>query len=353
MDALLARYPQLARVIAHVDLRVQETPVEWWRIGSATLMAKRDDLSSESLGGNKVRALELLLAGLTPDQTLLTVGATGSTHALAVAQFGARLGTTTEVISWPQEPHAIATATLSRLISMARVTRARSVVEAYLRALSRRVRGQQRVRWIPAGGSIPLGALGHVSAALELAAQLERRQMPVPDTLVVPLGSGGTAAGLLVGLTIAGLPTRVVGVQVAPALVANHGRVSRLARRTHALLARHLETDLPPLDVARLIVERGAYGGAYARETIAARAASAELLENGGPVLDGTYSAKAFAVALDRARRSPDERVLFWLTFDGRWLHRSTDQSANLLVVERRPSSVDDRLTNQLDILHP
>ena len=42
-------------------------------------------------------------------------------------------------------------------------------------------------------------------------------------------------------------------------------------------------------------------------------------------MLDPTYSAKSFAVALERARRAPDERVLFWLTFDGRWLVRGND----------------------------
>jgi hypothetical protein len=37
-------------------------------------------------------------------------------------------------------------------------------------------------------------------------------------------------------------------------------------------------------------------------------------------MLEPTYSAKAFAVAVHRAQRLPRERVIFWLTFDGRWL---------------------------------
>ena len=43
----------------------------------------------------------------------------------------------------------------------------------------------------------------------------------------------------------------------------------------------------------------------------------------GGPSLEGTYSAKALAAALAHARTMPDERMLFWLTFDGRWLANS------------------------------
>jgi D-cysteine desulfhydrase len=319
--ALLARHPGLGGVIRRIELGIGETPLERWLIDDVSLLIKRDDLTSSILGGNKVRVLELLLADVTPGSTLLTVGATGSTHALAVAEFGRGLGAATEVITWPQETHAVARATAERLEASAHVTPATSVADAYLRAFARRMRRRGRLHWIPAGGSVPRGALGQVSAALELAAQLERGGLAAPDTLVVPLGSGGTAAGLLVGLALAGLPTRVLGVQVVPRIVANHARVASLARRTHALLSRLLRTPLPPLDVTTLSIERGAYGGAYGRETTAATAAAERLRLAGGPRLDATYSAKAFAVALERARRSPDERVLFWLTFDGRWLH--------------------------------
>lgn len=317
MRALLARYPGLA-ALAHVDLGVRETPLDRWRVGDVSLLIKRDDLSAPAVGGNKVRALELLLAGVPAGRTLLTAGATGSTHALAVAHHGARLGLATEVVTWPQEGHPVAAATSRRMAELARVTAAASPAGAYLRVLARRLRGG--VHWIPAGGSVPLGALGHVSAALELAGQLERLGEAPPRALVVPLGSGGTAAGLLVGLALAGLETRVIGVQVVPRIVASHARVARLARRTMALVARHAGRALPPLHADRLLVHRDAYGGAYGRDTPPAREAAELLAACGGPRLEPTYSAKAFAVALERARRSPDEPVLFWLTFDGRWL---------------------------------
>jgi D-cysteine desulfhydrase len=326
MRALFARYPRLAESLARADLDVRETPVEWWRVNGVVLLAKRDDLSAPSLGGNKVRALELLLAARRPGRTLLTVGATGSTHALAVAAHGARLGVETQVITWPQETHAVADATARRLHALARVTPARSVVDAYVRAAARRLRGG--VHWVPAGGSVPLGAIGHVSAALELAAQIKAARLPVPDVIVAPLGSGGTVAGLLVGLALAELRTRVVGVRVVPRMVANRMRVLRLARRTHALLAKLAGEPLLPIDGRRLTIEEEAYGGAYGRETMAGRRAADALRDAGGPRLDATYSAKTFGVALDLARRLSDERVLFWLTFDGRWLARGNVPAA-------------------------
>jgi len=321
--ALLARFPRLADSLPRAALQLRETPVEEWRVGGVTLLIKRDDLDTPLLGGNKARALELLLARVDPRRAVLTVGATGSTHALAVARHGAALGLRTQVITWPQETHVIADATAVRMRQLADVTPARSVAGAFLRAAWRRA--VRRPHWIPAGGSTPLGALGHVDAALELVDQLARDERGLPDRIVLPLGSGGTTAGLLVGLAVAGARTQVVGVRVVPRLVGNRGHVLRLARRTRALLASLGGEPLPPLDPSRLVIEHGAYGSAYGRETAAAQRAAELLRAAGGPPLDGTYSAKAFAVALAHAQRAPDEGVIFWLTFDGRWLASPSD----------------------------
>ena len=183
--ALLARFPRLAADLRHTDLQVAETPVERWTVDGATLLVKRDDLSAPALGGNKVRPLELLLAGLGVEHTLLTVGPAGSTHALAVAEYGVRIGAASEVITWPQPMHDVARATRTRMESLAMVTSAGSVPEAYLRAGARRFR--RNVVWIPAGGSSPLGAVAHISAALELIEQLARDDRPVPDAIVVEI----------------------------------------------------------------------------------------------------------------------------------------------------------------------
>lgn len=325
MRALLARFPRLATSLPRAELHLRETPVESWRVGDASLLIKRDDLDAPTLGGNKARALELLLAGADATLPLLTVGATGSTHALSVARHGASLGLRTQVITWPQETHEVADATAARMRELADVTPTRFVLTAFVRALWRRT--MRRVHWIPAGGSTPLGALGHVDAALELAEQLTREGRTMPDSIVLPLGSGGTTAGLLVGLSLLGARTRVIGVRVVPKVVANRRHVLRLARRTRALLETRSGERLPPLDEELLVVEHGAFGGAYGRETNDATRAAEQLRAAGGPPLEGTYSAKAFAVALARARRAPDERVLFWLTFDGRWLASSNDST--------------------------
>jgi D-cysteine desulfhydrase len=191
------------------------------------------------------------------------------------------------------------------------------VADAYLRALLLRLRG---ARWIPAGGSTPLGVLGHVNAALELVDQISRGDMPVPDRIVVPLGSGGTAAGLALGMTIAGLDVEIVGARVVPRVVANRGRVLRLARATARLIERLTGTKVPRPASKRVRVVHDVYGGAYGREHPLGREAAARCRAETGTSLDATYSAKAMATALAIAGGKQAGETLFWLTFDGRLL---------------------------------
>jgi D-cysteine desulfhydrase len=105
-----------------------------------------------------------------------------------------------------------------------------------------------------------------------------------------------------------------------PRVVANRRRVLALARRTATLFGDRAGVSPPRIDAARFVIEDAQYGGAYARETRASRHSAALVLTRDGPTLEGTYSAKALAAALAHARAAPDEHVLYWLTFDGRWL---------------------------------
>ena len=286
---------------------------------------------TEPLGGNKVRALEFLLGEVRAGDEVITVGGTGSTHALATAVYAGMLGARTRVYRWPQVMNDSARGVDELLRARATVIDSSWVVPAYAkvamrRLLSRRARrpraGQSRagssMTWIPAGGTTPLGILGHVDAALELAGQVEAGALPPPARVVLPLGSGGTAAGLLLGFAIAGLQTEVVAVQVVPRVLANAGRVRRLAERTRRHIARVTGESISGVRLGPLRVDRGQYGGAYGREVASARHAALRFRDaHGGAMLDATYSAKAGAAALAIGDAGP---TVFWNTFDSRLL---------------------------------
>ncbi len=289
------------------------TPVERADALAPSLWIKRDDLTSDVYGGNKVRPLEFLLGGIGPGDRVVTAGARGSTHALATAIHATRLGARVTVLHWPQEMNPVAAGVRERTrIAAHQLRDVRTVPGAYVRGLLERLRG---ARWIAPGGSVPLGTLGYVNAALELAEQVAAGLMPVPDRIVLPLGSGGTTAGLLLGLEIAGLPTRLVAARVVPRVVGNRGHVLRLAWQTSRLLERLAATRVPRPRLSRLEVVQDFYGGAYGRATTEASAAADRYHAWSGRNVDPTYSAKALAAALALRDAGP---TLFWLTYDER-----------------------------------
>lgn len=314
---LVRLFPSLAR-IPRVALGRFPTPVVAVGAVAPSLWIKRDDLCADPVGGNKVRALEFLLGGVARGDTVVTVGSAGSTHALAVAAYGTQLGARVLVGRWKQEMNPAALVVAERLARTAAEAPVYTTpIGAYAWAWRERLRG---AHWIPAGGSSPLGVLGHVNAGLELAEQIDSGVMDDPTHVVVPLGTGGTAAGLALAFAIARKNIVVVGVRVVPWIVGRASRVHRLADRTARLIERTAHGAVPRVQARSIVVAHDRYGGAYGRETDAGRRAAARLRAASSIALDATYSAKAFSLALALAEREP---TLFWLTFDSRMLNTS------------------------------
>lgn len=324
---LVDRFPALARV-PRLALGAYPTPVERIDLpGSRSpLWLKRDACNAarltgdECAGGNKLRALEFLLAPVRAGDTVIALGGAGSTHVLATVALGRRCGARTLIIRWPHEMNPVARRVAARAAAMADEVRIVRTAPGALLAARRAARAPG-VHRVPAGGTSALGMLGAVNAALELAAQIAAGALPTPARIVLPLGTGGTAAGLATGLAIAGLDIRVVAVRVTPRIIANRWRLRHLARRCARLIER--TTGARPLMAGHggLDIVHGWYGGAYGRPLAAAQSARAALEAATGLMLDDTYGAKAFAAAAAIVA-APETRgpTLFWQTFDPRTL---------------------------------
>jgi D-cysteine desulfhydrase len=186
-----------------------------------------------------------------------------------------------------------------------------------LRALAGATARGERPFLVATGGSSPRGQLGFVSAALELAEQVRAGALPEPAEIYVAVGTGGTLAGLVAGLALAGLRSRVVGVLVTDILPPTPAKLARMARASLRELRRALPGVPQPAvgerDFDFVRSQRGAgYGAATpaAREAVAAAAAS-------GLRLETTYTGKCLAAVIERARegrlRGP---ALFWNSFN-------------------------------------
>lgn len=292
------------------------------------LWVKRDDLTSDLYGGNKVRKLERLLghARARHAHRIVTVGAAGSHHVLATAIWAREQGMELEAVLVPQVKTAHVLENLrADLGAGVRLLPASTYARAALRIFGRICAGSF---YIPIGGSNLLGTLAYVDAARELAAQVRAGDLPEPDVVVVALGSGGTAAGLAAGCALEAMRTRVVAVTVSdPAWWIAH-RVRSLAESAVSYEARRLRRRVPEL---RLVVDSGYLGSGYGHET----EAGARALSNGAELglrLDGTYTAKAFAAFLDRADKGDGPNLLYWHTLSSapmdRWLAEAPAESA-------------------------
>lgn len=290
--------------------------------GLGDVWVKREDQSSPVYGGNKVRTLETLLAAAQDrgQRRVLCLGSYGSNHAVATVLHGRRLGLVTEALLFPQPPTPTAADNLRVTLSLAdRVTALRTIAAFPWRAW-RAGRGKD-CAVIPPGGAVPLGALGHAGAALELAAQIRAGLLPSPAHIVLAVGSTCTTAGLLAGLVLArhlglwpGDLPRVHAVPVTPWPVTARFRITRLARRTLDALAHRGGPRLDLRQAAALLTLRHGYlGWGYGRPTRAGLAATARFAQLDGPPLDTTYANKSGAALLD-ARRPLDGPVLFWAT---------------------------------------
>ena len=284
---------------------LEAAPALAGRAGVDELWLKREDRA----GGSKVRALEFLLAGATPATVCVTIGGSGSSHCLATATQAARLGARTVLAQFPQPPSEMADRTAAACRARAAAVVCADSVVGFPLALWRAWRLAGRLgtrRWIPGGGATPRGVIGHFLAGLELAGQLPAS--PPPDAIVAPLGSSGTVAGLALAVRALGWETRVIGVRVAPRVVANRRRAMALARGARRILAAVIPLDDP---APPFVLDD--YGSGYGRPTAAGESARRD--SGGyGLVLDSTYGAKTFA-ALPEIGSRGFRRVVFWHTF--------------------------------------
>jgi D-cysteine desulfhydrase len=323
--ALFESYPALEkrlpwRVLGELPTAVESAAALGQAIGIERLYLKRDDRAGNVYGGGKLRKLEPFLgdAARKRSKTLITTGGVASNQALATALYGKQQGFSVTLLLLSQAPSAEAREHLLAEHALGARLELLGAVGDENAALERRARRDPESYVIPAGGTTPLGDTGFVNAGFELAAQVKAGVLPEPDFVYLPLGTGGSAAGLAVGLSVAGLRTRVVAVRVATERYGTHAKLMSEAKRVSDYL-HGLDATFPDraLEPDRIRVENGFVGRGYAVPSAEGGRAQ-KLAEKHGIVLDATYSAKTLAALMANAEGIRKNVVVFWLTYDAR-----------------------------------
>ncbi|NUP10645.1 MAG: pyridoxal-phosphate dependent enzyme [Polyangiaceae bacterium] len=300
-------------------------------IGVGELWLKRDDLSSRVFGGGKVRKLERLFgdARALGRTHVVTFGAVGSNHAAATAAFGVRNGFSVTVHLAGQPKGPVVRRNLALCIaSGARIEASSGLADTFAKAVRDAGSGPEADRpyVIAPGGTCHVGNVGMVDAAFELAEQIQLGLAPAPDDIVVAMGTMGSTAGLAFGLAAAGIRARIIAVRCSSEASSSKAALRKLEDG----FEHYLESiGAKVTSRAEVDVESRYLGRGYGRPTREGERAIALAKEHAGIELESTYTAKALAALMGRARDLEKRRVLFWasqpapLAFDPGAVERS------------------------------
>ena len=264
---------------------------------------KRDDLCGVALGGNKVRKLEYLLhdAKAKGYDLVMTTGQAQSNHAMLTAACAMRMGLDCILVL---KKRGVTKRKGNQILNHLMGVEVRYVdTDSYedIYAEMDRIGAQMRrkVYKIPCGGSNALGTLGYIDCMKEVA------DSGIPfNHMVCACGSGGTAAGCVLGAKLHLPETKVMCAMVDndPFEVI----VPQLMREAAALL--EISVDIPEPNLTAM------WGPGYSIPSAEGNEAIELMMRLEGIVLDPCYTGKAFAGLVRRAREGfyrPNDNVLF------------------------------------------
>lgn len=325
---------------------------------------KREDLSNLLYGGNKVRTLEHLIGcaaseyrRIQPDKSkkgkLLALGGPGSNQAVAVSTYTRFVADDLEPGCLYLMPEASNVENCMNLLSTVSASYLQmklvypvwtSIYESLMTLVTVILSRKSDTFICSPGGANPSGALGHVGAAFELAAQVREGLLPSPVHIILPHGSGCTVSGLLVGILIAkkrGLGfERMKSLRSIPIHPGMAAMNNMLARKAVTKLVTHLCDQLFQLGqidvrseaqeaLTTLWKPMSGYAGDYGAASPKSREASIYFQKNtnittsdGQTIapsiwLDETFSGKAMTHLLESVESNDipaDEPIVFWTT---------------------------------------
>jgi L-cysteate sulfo-lyase len=312
----LTRFPRVR--LAHLPTPLEHLPRLSEHLAGPQIYVKRDDCTGLATGGNKTRKLEYLVADAIEHgaDTLITLGAVQSNHARQTAAAAARFGLGCELLFERRIDHPAHDYLHSGNVLLDRIFGANihdfdrgTDMDAAAEAVADEMRAHGKTPYvIPGGGSNPIGALGYVGCALELAEQADVADIEIGHVIHAS-GSAGTQAGLAVGLALADLDASLIGISVSASREQLEDKVWALTQPTAELVGR-------PDCVARddIVADDGYVGEGYGIPTDAMNEAVLLLARLEGLLVDPVYTGKALAGLIDLVRRGsfdPGDQIVF------------------------------------------
>jgi D-cysteine desulfhydrase len=292
------------------------TPLQKVKFDNCDFYVKRDDLTGMELSGNKVRKLEYLLSDAKRKKAdyVFTVGGEQSNHCRATAIAASSLGIKTKLFLWGKEnKFAEGNQFFYNLTDAEKVylnkKEYQNVEAIALKEKEKFEKKGKRVCWIPEGGSNSLGIMGYVNFVDELLQQTDPKKF---QGILSAAGTGGTAAGMLIGLAMHGLSKKVFAVNVLyPAEVL---RDKIIAVAESAIEKFKLKIKI---DYDNLVILDGYNGGGYKNVWKESVDLSKRFFRETTILTDQVYTGKAFYAYHDNFIRNKKTNKIIFLHTGG------------------------------------
>ncbi len=292
------------------DLGIWPTPLQKLdrlgeQVNHENLYIKRDDLTGLGQGGNKTRSLEFLIGDALENgvDTVLTAGGLQSNLCSLTAAACCKTGLNCVLVHNDDRPQKLKGNMLLNYIFGAdsvfigkvdEQRRARKMEE-----LARKIKKQGRTPYIiHNGASTPLGAMGYVSAALELCEQIKSHNLDIKHVAMVG-AMGGTASGFVLGAALLGCPfhVHVISVEYSEPILSR--LLDELITGASEIIER-TEGIRPKISYKDVMTVYDDYlGEGYAKVTERSRRTLFQAARMEGILLEDVYTSKCLGGFLD------------------------------------------------------
>jgi len=275
------------------------------------LYVKRDDLTESVASGNKIRKLEYLLydARRKGCDTLITCGGVQSNHCRATVAVAVRMGFACHLILRGEKPDVpngnyLIDRILGATVDFYTREEFQRLSEIERETVARLEKEGRRPYLIPMGGSNATGSLGYIRMAGEL-----KNAGETFDAIYCALGSGGTYAGMMIGLKHYELSGGLHGIAVCDDTAYFEAEVKRILHEFDEWYGISFTPDL--FDMA---FDDRFVGIGYALNTPEELAELIRIARLEGLILDPVYTLKTFLGMMQQIREGivpKGSRVLF------------------------------------------
>jgi D-cysteine desulfhydrase len=294
-----------------INLANIPTPFTQIEFNGCKFFIKRDDLTGVELTGNKVRKLEYLLFDAKKKKAnyIFTSGGDQSNHARATCIAANAVGLKSKLFLWGnQNQTPDGNLFLDKLtgaeIKFLNKKEYKNVNEIMLEEQKLFLKKKLNSFVIPSGGSSSLGIWGYINFVKELSEQTDLKKF---YGILAATGSGGTAAGMIVGQAILGLVFKIFCVSVIDKKDVIKETIISLAEKNIKEFDLKVKPNYNNLEIFDNYSEEG-----YKNITQQKIDVINEFFKKTGILFDPTYTGKAFYAYNENFINSrKDNKVIF------------------------------------------